>query len=107
VPATTSGDVCGDVGLSGASATASGDVGGDVGLSGASVTASGDVGGDVCLSSNSRGFFGMAATFVATTISSPYASCIPPPHYYRSSEDEVENGKDERDMSNYLMLVHF
>jgi hypothetical protein len=27
-------------------------------------------------------------------------------HYYRSSEDEVENGKDERDLSNYLIPVH-
>jgi hypothetical protein len=27
-------------------------------------------------------------------------------HYYGSSEDEVENGKDERDLSNYPILVH-
>jgi hypothetical protein len=27
-------------------------------------------------------------------------------HHYRSSEDEVENGKDERDLSNYPIPVH-
>jgi hypothetical protein len=28
------------------------------------------------------------------------------PHHYRSSEDEVENGKDERYLSNYPIPVH-
>jgi hypothetical protein len=28
------------------------------------------------------------------------------PHYYRGSEDEVGNGKDERDSSSYLILMH-
>jgi hypothetical protein len=27
-------------------------------------------------------------------------------HYYRRSEDEVENGKHERDLGNYPMPVH-
>jgi hypothetical protein len=27
-------------------------------------------------------------------------------HYHRSSEDEVENGKDERYLSNYPIPVH-
>jgi hypothetical protein len=27
-------------------------------------------------------------------------------HHYRSSEDEVENGKDERDLGNYPIPVH-
>jgi hypothetical protein len=27
-------------------------------------------------------------------------------HHYRSSEDEVENGKDERYLSNYPIPVH-
>jgi len=29
-----------------------------------------------------------------------------PLHYYRSSEDEVENGKDVRDLSKYPIPVH-
>jgi hypothetical protein len=28
------------------------------------------------------------------------------PHFYRSSEDEVENGKNEGDLSNYPIPVH-
>jgi hypothetical protein len=29
-----------------------------------------------------------------------------PPHYYRSSEDEVENGKNEIDLGDHPIPVH-